>query len=55
MANGFKSVAGHPKKIIFLTCDAFGILPAISKLFLIRQCIILLVDIQQKLQALKEV
>ena len=32
MANGFNSVASHPKKIIFLTCDAFGILPAISKL-----------------------
>ena len=32
MANGVDSVAGHPNKIIFLTCDAFGILPAISKL-----------------------
>ena len=29
---GKKSMAGHPKKIIFLTCDAYGILPPISKL-----------------------
>ena len=26
------SVAGHPKNIFFLTCDAFGVLPPISKL-----------------------
>ena len=26
------SVAGHPSNIIFLTCDAFGVLPPISKL-----------------------
>lgn len=26
------SVAGHPKNIIFLTCDAMGVLPPISKL-----------------------
>ena len=32
MAMGKDSIASHPKKIIFLTCDAFGILPAISKL-----------------------
>jgi len=32
MAKGMNSIAGHPSKIIFLTCDAFGILPAISKL-----------------------
>ena len=32
MAKGQNSIASHPKKIIFLTCDAFGILPAISKL-----------------------
>ena len=25
-------VAGHPKQIIFLTCDAFGVLPAIARL-----------------------
>lgn len=27
-----QSVGGHPKNIFFLTCDAFGVLPAISKL-----------------------
>jgi phosphoenolpyruvate carboxykinase (ATP) len=26
------SMAGHPNTIIFLTCDAFGVLPAISRL-----------------------
>ncbi len=25
-------VAGHPKNIIFLTCDAFGVLPAVARL-----------------------
>lgn len=29
---GLPSISGHPKKIIFLTCDAYGILPPISKL-----------------------
>ena len=32
MAQGINSMVEHPSKIIFLTCDAFGILPAISKL-----------------------
>ncbi|HMQ48357.1 MAG TPA: phosphoenolpyruvate carboxykinase (ATP) [Saprospiraceae bacterium] len=27
-----KSIAGHPKNIFFLTCDAFGVLPPISRL-----------------------
>lgn len=27
-----KSMAGHPKNIFFLTCDAFGVLPPISSL-----------------------
>lgn len=27
-----KSVAGHPKNIFFLSCDAFGVLPPIAKL-----------------------
>ena len=26
MAKGLDSIASHPNKIIFLTCDAFGIL-----------------------------
>tara|TARA_Y100000588_G_scaffold394044_1_gene512506 strand:+ start:2588 stop:4219 length:1632 start_codon:yes stop_codon:yes gene_type:complete len=31
-AKGYNSISGHPKNIIFLTCDAFGVLPPISKL-----------------------
>ena len=29
---GQPSVAGHPEKIIFLTCDAYGVLPLVAKL-----------------------
>ncbi len=29
---GYDSISGHPKNIIFLTCDAFGVLPPIAKL-----------------------
>ena len=29
---GMQSIAGHPKKIIFLTCDAYGVLPPVAKL-----------------------
>ena len=29
---GLPSIAGHPEKIIFLTCDAYGILPPVAKL-----------------------
>ena len=31
-AKGSPRVAGHPKTVIFLTCDAYGILPPVSKL-----------------------
>ena len=31
-AKGNPSIAGHPDKIIFLTCDAYGILPPVAKL-----------------------
>ena len=29
---GMPSMAGHPEKIIFLTCDAYGVLPPVAKL-----------------------
>ncbi len=32
VSQGKESIAGHPTKIIFLTCDAYGILPPVSKL-----------------------
>ena len=31
-AQGKDSISGHPQTIIFLTCDAYGILPPVSKL-----------------------
>ena len=29
---GRKSISGHPENIIFLTCDAYGVLPPVAKL-----------------------
>tara|TARA_B100001248_G_scaffold247818_1_gene219599 strand:- start:689 stop:1648 length:960 start_codon:yes stop_codon:yes gene_type:complete len=29
---GLPSMSGHPEKIIFLTCDAYGVLPPVAKL-----------------------
>ena len=31
-SKGQPSIAGHPEKIIFLTCDAYGIIPPVSRL-----------------------
>ena len=31
-SKGQNSTSGHPKNIIFLTCDAFGVLPPVAKL-----------------------
>ena len=31
-SRGMLSTAGHPEKIIFLTCDAYGVLPPVAKL-----------------------
>jgi len=30
--HGRKSISGHPENIIFLTCDAYGVLPPVAKL-----------------------
>ena len=31
-AKGRASIAGHPEKIVFLTCDAYGVLPPVARL-----------------------
>ena len=31
-SRGMPSTSGHPEKIIFLTCDAYGVLPPVAKL-----------------------
>ena len=48
------SKGGHAKNVIFLTADAFGVLPPVSKLTPTRHNTIFLADILQKLQVLKE-
>lgn len=40
------SIATHPKVILFLTADAFGVMPPVAKLSRKVQCIILSLDIQ---------
>ena len=49
------SIGYKPKNIFFLTADAFGVLPPISKInFLVKLHIILFLDIQLKLQVQKQ-
>ena len=40
ISNASESLGAHPKNIIMLTCDAFGVLPPIARLTPARRCII---------------